>query len=110
MGEASKQAIALDVVLVAGCLGGRFDHAMSNVGMLYRHMDCPTRLLLLSPESVVALLPPGQHTLHIDTSIEVGRPSRSQRVRWWGRALAASRRARRARRSGCSPWEASAAP
>ncbi|CAN6468917.1 unnamed protein product [Victoria cruziana] len=69
-------------ILVAGALGGRFDHEIGNINVLHRFSD--TRVILLSDDSIVYLLPrTHQHEIYIQSSVEgphcglfpVGRPS-----------------------------------
>ncbi|KAL5561479.1 hypothetical protein UlMin_031226 [Ulmus minor] len=56
-------------ILVAGALGGRFDHEMGNINVLCRY---PTlRMILLSEDCLIYLLPKTHHhEIHIQTSIE----------------------------------------
>ncbi|XP_021280513.1 thiamine pyrophosphokinase 1-like [Herrania umbratica] len=71
-------------ILVAGALGGRFDHEMGNLNVLCRFSSL--RIVLLSDDSLIHLLPrTHHHEIHILSSIEgpqcglipIGMPSRS---------------------------------
>lgn len=71
-------------ILVAGALGGRFDHEVGNINVLYHFSD--TRIILLSDDCLIHLLPKTHHhKIHIQSSVEgphcglvpVGMPSGS---------------------------------
>ncbi|XP_007050883.2 PREDICTED: thiamine pyrophosphokinase 1 isoform X2 [Theobroma cacao] len=71
-------------ILVAGALGGRFDHEMGNLNVLCRFSSL--RIVLLSDDSLIHLLPrTHHHEIHILSSIEgphcglmpIGMPSSS---------------------------------
>lgn len=75
-------------LLVLGALGGRFDHEFANLNTLY--MFRGVRIVLLSDESMLFLLPKGyKHEIRIDSSIAgphcglvpLGRPSLSTTTR-----------------------------
>ncbi|XP_051141588.1 thiamine pyrophosphokinase 1 isoform X2 [Andrographis paniculata] len=56
-------------ILVAGALGGRFDHEMGNINVLckFPHM----RIVLLSDDCLIQLLPSSQHhEIHIQSAVE----------------------------------------
>ncbi|KAF3436432.1 hypothetical protein FNV43_RR23524 [Rhamnella rubrinervis] len=56
-------------ILVAGALGGRFDHEMGNINVLCRFST--TRIILLSEDCLIYLLPrTHNHEIHIQSSIE----------------------------------------
>ncbi|KAJ4847439.1 cAMP-dependent protein kinase subunit [Turnera subulata] len=56
-------------ILVAGALGGRFDHEAGNINVLYRFPD--TRIILLSDDCLLYLLPSThQHEIYIQSSVE----------------------------------------
>ncbi|KAE8801281.1 thiamine pyrophosphokinase 1 [Hordeum vulgare] len=79
-------------ILVLGALGGRFDHEMGNINVLYRFSN--TRIILLSDDSSIFLLPrTHNHEIRIERSVEgphcglipVGAPSSSSTttgLRW----------------------------
>ncbi|KAJ4727662.1 Thiamine pyrophosphokinase [Melia azedarach] len=69
-------------ILVAGALGGRFDHEAGNINVLYRFSNM--RIILLSDDCLIHLLPKTHHhEIYIQSSVEgphcglipVGRPS-----------------------------------
>ncbi|KAG0478519.1 hypothetical protein HPP92_013238 [Vanilla planifolia] len=71
-------------VLVVGALGGRFDHEIGNINVLYRFSSM--RIILLSDDCLIYLLPKTHaHEIHIQPSVEgphcglipVGSPSAS---------------------------------
>ncbi|XP_057782346.1 thiamine pyrophosphokinase 1 isoform X2 [Salvia miltiorrhiza] len=56
-------------ILVAGALGGRFDHEVGNINVLCRFSS--TRIVLLSDDCLIQLLPSSyHHEIHIHPSIE----------------------------------------
>lgn len=57
-------------VFVVGALGLRFDHAMAGVHILHKYAGAFRRLVLLGPESLAFLLPPGRHRIRVDPSLE----------------------------------------
>lgn len=71
-------------ILVAGALGGRFDHEMGNINVLWNFSSM--RIILLSDDCLIHLLPrTHHHEIHIQPSVEgphcglipIGMPSRS---------------------------------
>ncbi|KAG9444539.1 hypothetical protein H6P81_015879 [Aristolochia fimbriata] len=55
-------------ILVAGALGGRFDHEIGNVNVLYKFSDL--RIILLSDDCLIQLLPKTHHhEIHIESSV-----------------------------------------
>ncbi|XP_068664004.1 thiamine pyrophosphokinase 1-like isoform X2 [Aristolochia californica] len=71
-------------ILVAGALGGRFDHEIGNLNVLYKFSNI--RIILLSDDCLIQLLPKTHHhEIHIQSSVEgphcglvpVGAPSQS---------------------------------
>ncbi|XP_059625689.1 thiamine pyrophosphokinase 1 [Cornus florida] len=71
-------------ILVAGALGGRFDHEAGNINVLYNFSSM--RIVLLSNDCLIQLLPKThRHEIHIQSSVEgphcglvpIGMPSRS---------------------------------
>ncbi|KAL1312648.1 hypothetical protein AAHE18_16G053300 [Arachis hypogaea] len=71
-------------ILVAGALGGRFDHEMGNINVLCRFSS--TRIILLSDDCLIQLLPKNhRHEIVIQSSVEgphcglipIGMPSAS---------------------------------
>jgi thiamine pyrophosphokinase len=56
-------------ILVAGALGGQFDHEAGNINVLYRFST--TRIILLSDDCLIYLLPRTHcHEIHIQSSVE----------------------------------------
>lgn len=56
-------------ILVAGALGGRFDHEIGNINVIC-HFSA-TRIILLSEDSLIQLLPSARHhEIHIQSSVE----------------------------------------
>ncbi|KAK9084226.1 hypothetical protein Scep_030697 [Stephania cephalantha] len=56
-------------ILVAGALGGRFDHEIGNINVLCRFSDI--RIILLSDDCLIQLLPKSHHhEIHILPSVE----------------------------------------
>ncbi|XP_030543327.1 thiamine pyrophosphokinase 1 isoform X1 [Rhodamnia argentea] len=71
-------------ILVAGALGGRFDHEIGNINVLCRFSDM--RIILISDDCLIQLLPrTHHHEIHILSSVEgphcglvpIGIPSKS---------------------------------
>ncbi|XP_058201667.1 thiamine pyrophosphokinase 1-like isoform X2 [Rhododendron vialii] len=71
-------------ILVAGALGGRFDHEIGNINVLCRFSTM--RIVLLSDDCLIQLLPKTHcHEIHIQSSVEgphcglipIGMPSES---------------------------------
>ncbi|ESW35093.1 hypothetical protein PHAVU_001G206100 [Phaseolus vulgaris] len=56
-------------ILVAGALGGRFDHEIGNINVLCRFSN--TRIILLSDDCLIHLLPKNRyHKIYIQSSVE----------------------------------------
>ncbi|KAH1071130.1 hypothetical protein AAZX31_03G193400 [Glycine max] len=56
-------------ILVAGALGGRFDHEIGNINVLCRFSN--TRIILLSDDCLIHLLPKNHcHQIFIESSVE----------------------------------------
>ncbi|PWZ33998.1 Thiamine pyrophosphokinase 1 [Zea mays] len=56
-------------ILVLGALGGRFDHEMGNINVLYRFSSI--KIILLSDDCSIFLLPKTHsHEIHIEKSVE----------------------------------------
>ena len=55
---------------MVGALGGRFDHEAANINVLWTFANS-MRIVLLSEESTVTVLPTGYvHEIHVDPSFE----------------------------------------
>ncbi|KAL9259851.1 Thiamine pyrophosphokinase 1-like protein [Drosera capensis] len=65
----ARESELLDLyVLVTGAVGGRFDHEAGNINVLYRFSNM--RIILLSDDCLIHLLPIGHHhKIHIEPSI-----------------------------------------
>ncbi|KAM7277403.1 hypothetical protein ACFE04_019269 [Oxalis oulophora] len=56
-------------ILVTGALGGRFDHEAGNINVIYRFSNL--RIILLSDDSIIQLLPrTHHHEIHIQSAVE----------------------------------------
>ncbi|XP_008789909.1 thiamine pyrophosphokinase 1 isoform X2 [Phoenix dactylifera] len=56
-------------ILILGALGGRFDHEVGNINVLYRFSNI--RIILLSDDCLIYLLPKThRHEIHIQSSVE----------------------------------------
>lgn len=65
--EAGEEAMT---VVVLGAFGGRLDHEMANLNMLFRWQSTFGRLLLVSDESTAILLAPGEHEIRPNPEVE----------------------------------------
>jgi thiamine pyrophosphokinase len=69
----SKDESPADVtVLVLGAFGGRFDHEVAALQVLYRHSATFGRLLLVGNETLAELLLPGEHEIVPNKDVEHG--------------------------------------
>ena len=56
-------------ILVAGALGGRFDHEMGNINEICHYAG--VRIVLLSDDCLIHLLPSTHHhEIHVQSSVE----------------------------------------
>lgn len=67
--ENQKQQEKFNVV-VLGAMGGRFDHEMQNINALYSWTKCFNRILLLSDQTLVSLLSPGENIILPNFALE----------------------------------------
>ena len=58
-------------VIAYGAFGGRLDHLMANLNMLYSY-ECFERFCLVSDESLAFLLRPGSHSIEANLEVEDG--------------------------------------
>mmetsp|Transcript_87 Transcript_87/g.270 ORF Transcript_87/g.270 Transcript_87/m.270 type:complete len:277 (-) Transcript_87:153-983(-) len=70
--QAEQSGADLPFTVVAfGAFGGRLDHTMANLNMVYRY-SCFSSFVLLSTDSLALLLRPGRNVIQVDTAAEDG--------------------------------------